>query len=238
MHSGNRLFLILATTVAFALAARLAHGVNTSGAMVGAAVAFVFVLARQDFRLLWVLLVVFFVTLAATRAGGLRKQQLKVAEAQRGRSASQVMANLGVAAGLLAIPSVDSTHLLALTALAELAADTTSSEIGAAFSARTVLITSWQKVSPGTDGGISLNGTAAGILAALMTAACAAALGLIGWLGMLIVAGAGATGMLVDSGLGATLERRGYLNNDVVNLLSTAAAAGLAFGCGLLASSS
>jgi uncharacterized membrane protein len=37
--------------------------------------------------------------------------------------------------------------------------------------------------------------------------------------------------MLTDSILGAALERRGWLNNDLVNLLSTWVAAGLAFLC-------
>jgi uncharacterized membrane protein len=40
-------------------------------------------------------------------------------------------------------------------------------------------------------------------------------------------------GLLFDSLLGATLERRGWLNNDAVNFLSTASAA--AFTLGLLA---
>jgi uncharacterized membrane protein len=35
--------------------------------------------------------------------------------------------------------------------------------------------------------------------------------------------------MIVDSFLGAVLERRGYLNNDAVNVLSTASAAALAW---------
>lgn len=229
LHSGNHLYVAVSITAGFALAARLAHGVSTSGAIAGAATAFVFVLARQDLHLFWLLLVVFFITLAATRAGGLRKQQLKVAEAGRGRSAAQVMANLGIASALLAIPSIDSAHLLALAALAELAADTTSSEIGTAFSTRTILITSWKAVPPGTDGGISLNGTVAGLLVSFLTTGCAAALGLLTGPGVLVVAAAGAGGMLADSVLGATLERRGYLNNNSVNLLSTAAAAGIAW---------
>ena len=227
LHSGNQLYLASATTVAFAIGARMLRGVSTSGALAGAAVAFIFVIARHDLLLFWVLLVVFLVTLAATRAGKSRKQEIKVAEG--GRSASQVMANLGIAALLVAIPSIASAHLLALAALAEVAADTTSSEIGAAFSGRTVLITSWKDVPAGTDGGISLKGTAAGILAALITAACAAVLGLVRGPEMLILVGAATGGMMVDSALGGTLERRGYLNNDVVNLLSTAAAAGIAW---------
>lgn len=228
-HSGNRLYIILAVTVVFALAARLTHGVSNSGALAGAAFALVLMIARPDLSFFWVLLVVFFLTLAATRAGYLRKQQLQLAEAERGRSASQVMANLGVAALLLAFPSIEGAHLLALAALAEAAADTTSSEIGAAFSTRTILITSWKGVSPGTNGGISLSGTVAGILAALIVAACAEALGLLHPAGIFIVGAAGVGGMVVDSLLGATLERHGYLNNDAVNLLGTAAAAGFAW---------
>jgi uncharacterized membrane protein len=38
----------------------------------------------------------------------------------------------------------------------------------------------------------------------------------------------GAFGLFFDSLLGATLERRGWLNNDAVNFLSTASAAGFA----------
>jgi len=40
----------------------------------------------------------------------------------------------------------------------------------------------------------------------------------------------GVFGLLFDSLLGATLERRGWLNNDAVNFLSTASAAGFALG--------
>jgi uncharacterized membrane protein len=36
--------------------------------------------------------------------------------------------------------------------------------------------------------------------------------------------------LFFDSVLGATLERRGWINNDAVNFLSTASAAGFAFG--------
>src|SRR5215471_295635 len=135
------------------------------------------------------------------------------------------MANLGVAGLLLAIPTLATAYLPVLAALAELAAATTSSEIGSAFSVRTFLITSWKPVPPGTNGGVSLRGTAAGVLAAFITGGCGAAFGLVDVRQLFVIAGAGAIGMLVDSVLGATLEKRGYLNNDFVNLFSTAAAA-------------
>lgn len=221
------LYGVLATTVAFALLARLVHGVNTSGALAGAMVAFV--VASRDLKIFWVLLFVFFVTLAATRAGAQRKRYLRMAEADSGRSASQVIANLGIAALVLAIPAFSSAYLLALAGLAEVAADTTSSEIGTAFSSKTILITTWKRVPPGTDGGISWTGTAAGMIAALMIAAGAVALGSVSSSAALVIACAGTAGMLVDSLLGAVIEQRGYLNNDLVNLLSTAAAAFVAW---------
>ena len=58
-----------------------------------------------------------------------------------------------------------------------------------------------------------------------MIAACAHAFGLTPWTGVIVISCAATAGMLVDSLLGATVERRGYLNNDFVNLLSTASAA-------------
>jgi len=226
LHVGRPLYLTLATTLGFALAARMAHGVSTSGALAGAVIAFI--LGIRDLRMFFVLLIVFFVTLVATRVGSSRKQQLLLAEAESGRSASQVMANLAVAGLLLAVPSFSSAYLLALAALAEVAADTTSSEIGTAFSTSTVLITNLKAVPAGTDGGISLTGTGAGVLSGIVVAACAALLGLVRWPEMILIAAAATLGMLVDSLLGATLERRGYLNNDFVNLLGTASAAGFA----------
>lgn len=224
---GNYLYIALLTTIAFALAARLARGVNTSGALAGACIAFI--LASRDLRMFWVLLIVFFITLAATRVGDSRKQELKIAEADSGRSASQVMANLGIAAFVLVLFSETPAVILAIAALAEVAADTTSSEIGTALSSGTVLISTWKPVPSGTDGGISLVGSFSGLLAAAVTAGCAFGMRLLPLQAAIVAGCAGVAGMVVDSLLGALLERRGYLNNDVVNLLSTATAALIAF---------
>ncbi len=224
--SRSRLLFAVTITLVFALAAWLTHGVNGSGGWAGAGVAFV--MAATDPRLFAVLLVVFAVTLAATRIGRSRKEQLHVAESKRGRSASQVMANVGVAA-LIVTVCPPPLRLLALASLAEVAADTSSSETGQAFPGRTVLITNWKPVPAGLDGGISVNGTMAACVAALVVALTARFLGVIPNRHAVIVAACGILGMLVDSVLGAVLERRGYLNNDLVNLLGTASAAGLAW---------
>jgi uncharacterized protein (TIGR00297 family) len=227
MDSG-RWLEALAITAAFALMAWLARGVDWSGALAGAAIAFIFIVAARGLALFLVLLLVFALTLAATRVGTARKQQLRTAEPLSGRSASQVMANLGVAALLAALAPVG-WPAMALAALAEVAADTCSSEIGMAFPGKTVLITTWKPVSQGMDGGISLRGTAAAVVAAAVVAVSGKLLDLVPAHQAAIVLYAGFLGTLVDSVFGAVLERRGWLNNDLVNLLSTAAAAGIAW---------
>lgn len=216
----------LVITAAFALLALVVRGVNWSGAAAGFAVAMV--LAMRDLRMFWILLAVFTLTAAATRAGRSRKQKLRAAEASSGRSASQVMANLGIA-GLIAVLSPQGWQLLVLAALAEAAADTCSSEAGMAFPGKTVLLTSWQPVPAGVDGGITVYGTVASLVAAGAIAAAAAAFKLVTHHQAAAIAIVGFLGALVDSLLGALWERRGYLNNDMVNLLSTAAAVGMIY---------
>ncbi len=56
-------------------------------------------------------------------------------------------------------------------------ADTTSSEIGKAYGQTTYLITNLQRVQRGTEGAVSLEGTAAGVAAAAGVAGMAFALG-------------------------------------------------------------
>jgi len=91
------------------------------------------------------------------------------------------------------------------------------------------LITSWKRVPAGTDGGITRSGSVAGLAAGLGIAAVAAVGGLIPWSQMWIPVCAGFGGMLLDSLLGATLQRRNWIDNQTVNLISTLAAAALAY---------
>jgi uncharacterized protein (TIGR00297 family) len=91
-----------------------------------------------------------------------------------------------------------------------------------------LLITTLRPVMPGTDGGISLAGTVTGATGAIVVVLVAVfSLGLS--LTSAVSAGVGAIGgLFVDSLMGATAERRGRLNNDGVNFLSTLAASVIA----------
>ena len=190
------------------------------------------------------ILTVSVLTFAATQAGREKKERMGTAEERRGRHASQVAANLGVAT-LFASSPIQSWLMdfhsmpphtaaqglffaLPLAALAEAAADTASSEVGQVLGGRPRLITTLRAVDPGHNGAISLAGTLAGLFAAsLVTGAGMWALG-GGW-ELFRTAGAGAVlGLFFDSLLGATLEECGWLNNDAVNFLSTASAAAFA----------
>lgn len=178
-------------------------------------------------------------TSLATRFGRAHKQRLGTAEKRRGRAASQVAANLGVAllagtpmmqdylAGILGDSASARLPMftVALAALAEAAADTVSSEIGQVLGGAPVMLTTFRRVEPGTDGAISLAGTLAGVLAAGFVSA-AGTLALGGGAAMLATSwAAGIIGLFFDSFLGATFEREGLLNNDAVNLISTECAA-------------
>src|SRR5689334_657494 len=231
---GRRFLTALAITAGFAVLAWFAGGVNFTGALAGSAVAFI--MAVRDLRMFLALLVVFAVTLVATRVGYARKQQLRTAEPAGGRTAAQAMANLGIAALVVAVAG-KAWPVLALAALAEAAGDTSSSELGMAFPGnsfpgKTWMITTFKPVPAGTDGGISLFGTVAALLGAASVAVAAVATGLVPPGQITIIILAGFFGTIVDSLLGAVFERRGWLDNDLVNLLSTAAAVGMAWAMG------
>lgn len=106
-------------------------------------------------------------------------------------------------------------------AIATATADTMASEIGVL--SKPILITSREQVKPGTDGGISVLGTTAGLIGALIIGITAYAINVSPNITYSILIGiiAGMVGCFADSLLGATLERSGLFNNEHVNLSAT-----------------
>ncbi len=111
--------------------------------------------------------------------------------------------------------------------IATATADTLASEVGVTVQPR--LITTFKKVPPGTDGGISVLGTAAGIIGAGIIGVAAYLLGIFPdpFVTLKISIIAGTVGCFVDSILGAVLERRNYISNEYVNLIATITGAAL-----------
>jgi len=225
-------WVAFAVTAGFAALARAIRGVSLSGAVAGAGICFVLYIGAGPGAFA-ALVLVFALAWTTTRLGHQRKEKLGTAERVEGRSASQVLANLGVAAVCAALYGLrpDKISFLAgmAGAFAEAAADTVSSEIGQAESQNPRLITTWESVSPGTNGGISLIGTLTGTAAAALVSVICVLAGLLPWRWASICTVAGVLGMVADSFLGASLERRRWMNNDSVNFLSTLIAALAAF---------
>ena len=231
----------------FAILTRLARAATGAAALTGLflTASLIYSTARFPYApwhtALIPLLAVSVLAAASTRLGRASKQRFGTAEQDDGRSAAQIAANLGAAmlfASEFAQSSIADAYWLprlgpeamplfiaALAALAEAAADTVSSELGQLFSSTPRMITTLRLAAPGTDGAISLPGTAAGIAAAIVVSVTGAwAFGGSATMAVLAAAG-GIFGLFFDSLLGATFERAGWLNNDAVNFLSTVSAA-------------
>ncbi len=172
-----------------------------------------------------------------------QKRQNGVAEANEGaRGGGNVLGNAAVALfAVLAfaasdrLPVASTVFLFAFAgSIATAMSDTLSSEIGGVFD-KPRLITTFKRVEPGTDGGVTWQGELAGAVGATVVALIAVVLfGSIDLLGGLVIALAGIGGMTVDSLLGATIEGE-KIGNQSVNFLATLAGALLGAGLALLA---
>ena len=145
----------------------------------------------------FVVLVVFFVTSSALTRGGGRRRPV------------QVFANGGVAAGCALLALAHGAFAMAFAgAVAAAAADTWSTEIGGRSRAEPRSITTGRTVARGASGGITLLGTAGGLLGAMTIGLTAWLVGLATPSAAAWVAAGGAAGTVADSLLGASLQAR------------------------------
>jgi len=100
--------------------------------------------------------------------------------------------------------------------------DTFGSEIGKRFGKNTFLITSLRKVEKGTEGAISLEGTLASLLGSLIMSIAFLKLGIIySYLQFIIVSISGFLATIIESFIGASLQEKYKLSNEIVNSIQT-----------------
>ena len=172
-----------------------------------------------------VLLLAFFVSSSLLTAAA-KKPAAKGSEGGGRRNARQVIANGGIAA----VAALAGNWVWFAGALAAANADTWATEIGSHSPTPPRLITNWATVPAGTDGGMTLLGTAGGLAGAGLVGALSY---LLGQDAAMALIGAGTAGMIMDSLLGAIGQGTvRWIDNDAVNLAATLTGAGCA---GLLA---
>ncbi|MER3456346.1 MAG: hypothetical protein C4304_05585 [candidate division GAL15 bacterium] len=223
---------------------RLAGALSDSGALAAAVVGTVVAGAGGwDWA---VVLVVFVATASAASALPPHAQRPR-------RTARQVFANGAVAcaAALLHQAGVANSGAAFAGAVSSAWADTWAAELGVRYGGSPWSLRDGRRLEPGTSGGITVVGTAAGILAAVACGLLAAVVG-VAPLGATAVAGC--AGMAADSLLGAGWQARfscsccgrtgeeprcpcgavgrcstgiRWLDNDVTNLLATCVGAGV-----------
>jgi uncharacterized protein (TIGR00297 family) len=233
-----RLAIGLGVNVVLALLAYAARGVGVAGALVGiflGATIWAFA-GGAAFTLLFAF---FLLGTAATKLGFERKARAGIAQEKGGRRGpGNALAKTSIPAMAAVFSATTGQPMLFLLALAgsfaTAASDTVSSEVGKAFGRRTYLVTTLRPVSRGTDGAVSLEGTLAGVAASLLVGGLGFAGGLYPAAGVAVVALAAFVATSLESLVGATIEKRGLLDNDAVNFLNSLAGALVAAGTGAL----
>jgi uncharacterized protein (TIGR00297 family) len=164
-----------------------------------------------------------------TRLGYASKDRTGTAQEHGGRrSARNALANCAVATFCAIFATTGSEPFSAayVASLGAAFADTAESEIGQLFSRGPRLISTFERVPPGTDGAISLPGTLAGAGAAVFTALLGLSLGMLQTPAVVLLVGVAAfLGTVADSLIGALSPRVG---NELTNVLCTLVAALLA----------
>ena len=232
-------FYILATILVcillgfFAVSEKI---LDRKGAICASIIRAVIAIAADFF---WLLILILFLAMnhfvTITKYGYKVKKGL--AEGKKGmRGLDNVLAN-GLIPGIIAFGGVylekGVAPVLYLTAICAVSADTFASELGV-LSEKVYLITTFKKVKPGIDGGVSMLGSMSSVIGSVILAA--SGFFMIGYfssyfswsflsfpltpLYFLVPFIAGVLSCQFDSLLGATLQRWGYLTNNGVNFLT------------------
>jgi uncharacterized protein (TIGR00297 family) len=217
--SGRAVGIALAVNLGVALAMGALRVVSPSGALAGAVLGFVILAAGgwAAYGLLWAF---FLLGTLATRLGYRRKAAAGMAQANEGRrGAANVVANGLVPAALLllGLPSV-----AFVAAFGAALADTLGTEVGTLYGRRAFSPLTFQSLSPGTPGAVSVAGTAAAFVGAAAIAAAGFLLGLLPAAVVWVAGLAAFLGAMSESGLNDFGRRAGFgLDHEFANALNT-----------------
>ncbi|PIA25950.1 hypothetical protein AQUCO_10200013v1 [Aquilegia coerulea] len=174
----------------------------------------------------------FVIGTAVTKVKMTQKEAQGVAEKRKGRRGpGSVIGSsaAGCVCALLSIYGIGGAAFLGLWKLGFVASfctklsDTVSSEIGKAYGKTTYLVTSFKVVPRGTEGAVSIEGTIAGLLAAVLLAYVGCLMGEVNPLEAAICVVASQIANVGESMIGAVLQdKEGFkwLNNDAVNVIN------------------
>ena len=171
----------------------------------------------------WLLLIVLFLVMSLLATKFSKKYKQSLGEFEGRRTSKNVISN-GVVACFMAafggyyLPFVGGF----IGAIATATSDTLASEIGV-LDQHPRLITTFQKVDPGTNGAVSVLGTTVGIVGAAIIGIASYLLGIMPnpLLAICVAIISGTVGCFMDSILGAVFENRHLITNEHVNLIAT-----------------
>ena len=176
----------------------------------------------------WFILLLAFYLLGGgfTRYGYSHKHKLGIAQSHGGRRGyKNVYSNSLVPLVLAICYGVYGNDVFIFAFIASVATangDTLASEIGETSRSKPRMITTLKETEPGVDGGVTPLGEAASLAGAVIIGLLATGMGMVGIFGIVVAAIGGFLGTNFDSLLGATLQSRGLLSNNGVNLVATA----------------
>lgn len=178
--------------------------------------------------LAWFLLLLAFYLLggAFTRYGYAHKHRLGIAQSRGGRRGYKNVYSNSLVPLIMAICygvyGSDFFVYAFIGSVATANGDTLASEIGQTSRSKPRMITTLKETEPGVDGGVTPLGEAASLAGSLVIGLLATGTGMIGAVGIVAGSVGGFLGTNFDSLLGATMQSRGLLSNNGVNLVATA----------------
>jgi len=184
---------------------------------------------------------------AVTKVKMQEKEKLGIAEARGGRRGPENVWGSAATALVCAICSAQGPKFLGISSdlyilgyvasLATKLSDTFASEIGKAYGKTTFLITTLERVAPGTEGAVSAEGTAASVVGGTLISLFGLWIGFIRPKAVPISIFAAFVATNIESVLGATLQGKKnleWMTNEVVNFINTLIGAAIAILCGML----